>query len=453
MQIVLRLASHMTGILCTALKIWCEISQTGRENEFVNWEKTMKFIKKSALAGAFLLAGSISAYAGCGITKGNVNIIGNEFPAIQTIGAGAVACAGDGVEVKANLTKEHKAIQVPGLTGNPAEYSVAIVANSSIVPLLNDGLVRPLDDLIAKHGGNFKDNQKISIGGKVMAIGFMANAQHFVFRKDILEKAGVTPPKTYEEVLSAAETIKAKGLAKYPFGAAYSAGWGLAQEFNNMYIGHGGEFFKAGSAMPSINNATGVATLNMMKSLTAHMNPDFLTLNNNEINAEWKAGNLPMMQMWGSRAGPLLSGEGTAPGVPENTVLAGPLTVAGGSTPATTLWWDGWTIAANVSDDDAEASYLAMINAIDPKMMNGEVAKQAVWMIDGYEPTPASAGVFAAMSSGSKPYPMTPFQSLLHSALGAELPDFLSGKESAEKTLADAEAAYITAAKEKGFIK
>lgn len=412
----------------------------------------MNKVLKTTFIAAGLMANSAAAYAACGISAGNVNIIGNEFPAIQTIGAGAEACAGDGVEVKTNLTKEHKDLQVPGLTGDPAEYTVAIVANSSIVPLMNDGLIRPLDDLIAKHGGNFNDKQKISIGGKTMAIGFMANAQHLVYRKDVLEEAGIEAPTTYEEVLAASEMLKEKGLMKYPFGAAYAAGWGIAQEFNNMFLGFGGEFFKEGSAMPNINNETGVKTLEMMKSLTGQMNPDFLTLNNNEINAEWKAGNVAMMQMWGSRAGPLLDGEGSAPGIAENTVLAAPLTVGGGSIPATTLWWDGFTIAKNISDEDAEASYLAMVNAIDPKIMTDEVATQAVWMIDGYEPTPASAGVFASITAGAIPYPMIPYESLLHTALGAELPDYFSGNESAEKTLADVEAAYETAAKEKGFL-
>jgi len=412
----------------------------------------MNKIFRHSLIAAGLMTQSVAAFAACGISAGNVNIIGNEFPAIQTIGAGAVACAGDGVEIKTNLTKEHKDLQVPGLTGNPAEYTVAIVANSSIVPLMNDGLIRPLDDLIAKHGGNFSDKQKISIGGETMAIGFMANAQHLVYRKDLLEEAGIAEPTSYEEVLAAAEMLKEKGLVEYPFGAAYAAGWGLAQEFNNMFLGYGGDFFKDSTPMPNINNELGVKTLNMMKSLTDHMNPDFLTLDNNEINAEWKAGNLAMMQMWGSRAGPLLDGEDSAPGIAENTVLAAPLTVGGGSIPATTLWWDGFTIAKNISDEDAEASYLAMVNSIDPKIMNDEVATQAVWMIDGYEPTPASAGVFATINAGAKPYPMIPYESLLHTALGNELPDFFSGKESAEKTLADVEAAYETAAKEKGFL-
>ncbi|MEO0672124.1 MAG: extracellular solute-binding protein [Pseudomonadota bacterium] len=410
-------------------------------------------LRLTTAAFAALAFSATGAYAACGIEGGRVNIIGNEFPAIQTIGAGAKACSGSGVEIKTNLTKEHKTIQVPGLSGKPAEYTAAIVANSTIVPLMNDGLIRPLDDLIAKHGGNFKDNQKITVGGKVMAIGFMANAQHFVYRKDILEKAGLEPPKTYEDVLAAAKVIKDKGLMKYPFGGAYAAGWGLAQEFNNMFIGHGGKFFKDGTATPNVNSPEGVAALEMMKKLTAFMNPDFLTLNNNEINAEWKSGNVAMMQMWGSRAATLLKAEGTAPGVPDNTVLAYPLTVAGKGIPATTLWWDGFTIAKNVSDKDAEASYLALVNAIDPKIMNDKVATQAVWLIDGYKPTPSSAGVFAAIEAKSTPYPMLPYQGLLHAALGAELPDFMSGKESAEKTLADVEAAYRAAAKEKGYLK
>jgi hypothetical protein len=47
---------------------------------------------------------------------------------------------------------------------------------------------------------------------------------------------------------------------------------------------------------------------------------------------------------------------------------------------------------------------------------------------------------------------MVPYMGLMHTALGAELADFLQGKESAEQTLADVEAAYTAAAKEKGFL-
>ena len=135
-------------------------------------------MKKVALAGAMSALLGTAAHAGCGLSGGNVNILGNEFGAIQAVVAGAKECAGGGVTVEANLTKEHRDLQVAALTANPAQYTSAIVANSSIVPLMNDGLIRPLDDLVAKHGQALQKHQLITIDGKVMAVAFMANAQH-----------------------------------------------------------------------------------------------------------------------------------------------------------------------------------------------------------------------------------------------------------------------------------
>ncbi len=410
-------------------------------------------IKKLILASGLALAATASAHAACDISSGRVSIVGNEFPAIQTIGKGAMSCAGNGVEVKANLTADHQKINVAGMSGNPAEYTSAIVANSSIVALMNDDLIRPLDDYVAKFGDGLKKNQLITVDGKVMAVAFMANAQHLVYRKDVLEKAGLGVPKTYEDMLAAAKTIRDKGILQNPVGGAYKAGWNLAQEFNNMYIGYGGEFFKSGTAEVTINNEQGVAALNMMKSLSEYMNPDYLTHDSNATSAEWKAGNVGLMNMWGSRVGPLRETEGSSQEVVDNTAISAPMTVGGGAVPATTLWWDGWTVSKNISDEDAEATFKALKAAIDPSILNNETTPQAVWLIDGYEPTDAAKGVFAAASMGTKPYPMRPFQGLLHSALGAELADFMQGKESAEKTLADVEAAYSAAAKEKGYLK
>jgi spermidine/putrescine-binding protein len=247
--------------------------------------------------------------------------------------------------------------------------------------------------------------------------------------------------------------MRSMGVAENQIGGAYKAGWNLAQEFVNMYIGHGGEFFKPGSAEVSVNNAQGAATLEMMKSLTAYMNPDYLTHDSNATNAEVEAGNVMMLNMWGSRAGSLMDDEGAEAMVYENIKVGAPLTVAGGSMPATTLWWDGWSIAKNISDADAEATFLAMKNGISPSILNHETMSQAVWMIDGYTPAPVNDGVFAAISMQAEPYPMLPFMGLLHTALGDNIADFLQGKESAEQALMDIEAAYTAAAKEKGFLQ
>ncbi len=407
------------------------------------------FLKKFAIAGAMTALMSTSALA-CEISA-RVSIVGNEFPAIQSVGAGAQACTG--AEVATNLTADHQKINLPGMQGNPAEYTSAIVANSSIVALMNEDVIRPLDDLVAQHGQALKKNQLITIDGKVMAVAFMANAQHLVYRSDVLEKIGVEPPKTYEDMLAAAKMIRDQGIMENPVGGAYAAGWNLAQEFNNMFLGMGGTHFKPGTAEPNINNEAGVKTLEMMKALSEYMNPDFLTHDSNATNAEFRAGNVAIMNMWGSRAATLVSAEGVPQEVVDGFAIAGPMTVGGGNIPASTLWWDGWTVAKNISDAEAEATFIAMMNGIAPSMMaDEEIRTQAVWLIDGYEPTEAAVGVFAAAGMDTIPYPMLPYMGLLHTALGNELADFMKGDESAEQALKDVEAAYMAAAKEKGFL-
>ena len=410
------------------------------------------FLRKIATVVALTTLAS-SAWAGCGISEGRVSIVGNEFPAIQTVGAGAMECAGDGVTVETNLTADHQKINVPGMTGNPAEFTAAIVANSSIVALMNNDVIRPLNDLVEKHGQGLQKSQLVTIDGNIMGIAFMANAQHLTYRSDILKELAIPMPTTYEEMLAAGKKIaNYEGLGMpYPLGGAYAAGWNLAEEFVNMYIGHGGEFFKPGSAEIAVNNQHGIDALNMMKALSELMNPDFLTHDSNATSAEWKAGNVALMNMWGSRIGALRGDEVDA-AVVAATATGGPMTVGGGTTAASTLWWDGFTVAKNISDADAEATFIALMHAIRPEMLNETTSPQAVWLIDGYEPTPAAAGVFAAAAMGTKPYPMLPYAGLMHSAAGAELVDFMQGKETAEQALAGLEAAYTTAAKEKGYL-
>ena len=407
-----------------------------------------KLLLGSVAAFAILSAGG--AHAACDIEKGSVRILSNDFEALHVVADRAEECQGDGVEVTKNQTTEHKNIQVAALTTDPATYTIAMVANNSLMPLLNEGLVRPLDDLVEKYGQDLQDSQLIRIDGKIMALAFMANAQHLYYREDILKEAGIEPPKSYEDMIAAAKTLEEKGVLKAPLAANFKPGWDLAQEFVNMYTGLGGEFF-GGDAQATINNEQGVKALETMKALSQNMSRDFVTWDTNAVKPVWESGEVALMSGWGSRASAFIDDE-QKPEIAQNTKFAAMPTVGGGTVPATTLWWDGFAIAKNVSDEDAEASFKAMMHAISPDLLK-EHQDVAVWLIKGYEPTPAAAGVAANLAEGARPYPMTPYMTLLHTALGNNLAEFMQGQESAEKALADATAAYTTAAKEAGYIK
>ena len=283
-----------------------------------------------------------------------------------------------------------------------------------------------------------------------MAVAFMANAQHLFYRSDILEAAGVGVPSTYAEVVAAAKAIEAAGIMENPVALNTKTGWNLGEEFVNMYMGTGADFFNPGTAEVNINNANGVAALNMLKELVDVSSPDFLTFDSNETQALWEGGQLALATMWGSRGGGILDDEGSSAEVVNSTVLAGAPTLMGDNV-ASTLWWDGFTVSANISDEDAEATFVALMNGLSDDVIKAN-NEAAVWLSPAYTPGPASAGVAATASAGTEPYPMLPFMGLLHTALGSELSDFLQGNESAEQALSDVEAAYTAAAKEKGFL-
>lgn len=418
----------------------------------------MKFgMTKALMAGAVsvaaLLAGGGVALAECAVQgAGSVRILSNDFEALRIVNDAAATCANDSVTITANATAEHKNIQGPALTANPAEYTVAVVANNSIVPLLNDGLIRPLDDLVAQYGASLQPNQLIKIDGKVMAIAFMGNGQHLFYRKDILEQAGVGVPASYEDLLVAAQAIKDKGLMEYPLAASDKPGWDLAAEFVNMYLGTGGNFFADGSAELAIDNDNGRKVLETMRAMTGFMNPDYLTYDANELAKVWDAGNVALMSQWGSLAGATIDPATANPEVAANTGFAAAPTINGGTIPAAALWWDGFTIAANISDEDAAASFQAMVHGISPEVIAAN-ADAATWLVAGYTPGPTAVGVIGNATGGARAYPMQPYMGLLHTALSAELADFIAGKEEADQALADVKAAYDAAAKEGGFLK
>ena len=413
----------------------------------------MKMRWKSTLAVGALFIGSGAAFADCGLTTaGSVRILSNDFEALRIVDDAAKSCANDKVTVTANATSEHKNIQGPALSANPAEYTVAMVANNSIVPLLNDGLIQPLDDLVAKYGQSLQPNQLIKIDGKVMAVAFMGNGQHLFYRKDILEKAGLPVPTSYEEILADAQIIKDKGLLEYPLAASDKPGWDLAAEFVNMYLGTGDEFFAPGSAELAIDNDNGRKVLETMRAMTKFMNPDYLTYDANEINKAWDAGSVAFMNQWGSLAGAATDPKTANADIAAATGFAAAPTIGGGTIPAGALWWDGFTIAKNISPEDAAASFEAMVHASSPDVVL-QHADVATWLVAGFTPGPTAVGVIGNATGGARPYPMQPYMGLLHTALSAELADFIAGKEEADQALADVKAAYDDAAKAGGFLK
>ena len=398
---------------------------------------------RTLLVGAVIALSGGAAHADCAFNnETELKILATGFEAWKAM-TGAMAECGN---VSVELSQEAQEKQAPGLAATPPLFQLAGTYNSGLVPLVDQGLVRPLDDLVATHGQHLSDNQLIKVDGQTMAIAMMVNAQHLMYREDILNDLGIAVPATYEEVLAAAQTIEDAGVVQYPLGGSWSTTW---LEFVNMYLGYGGGFFDE-DKRPTIDNDTGVAALEMMKRLSAYMDPEFLVSDSTYVQQQFQQGKIAMANLWASRAGAMNNAE-------ESTVVglvrfaSAPAPVEG-AIPASTLWWDGIVIAANISDEEAAAAFRVAMEGMDAEMANAN-PDTAIWLIPGYAPGENAMGAAATAANGAVPYPASSQMGLMQTAIQNNITDFLTGRAEAATTLAAIEEDYLVSAQEAGLIE
>ena len=401
------------------------------------------FLRKIATTIAISLISS-SVWAGCAI-ENNVELksLSNSFDAMKAVTESMAECG----NVTSVLDVDFKDKQPEAFAANPSLYQIGGVSNGTMVPLLNAGTIRPLDDLVAKYGSQLKPSQLIKVNGEIMAIAMMVNNQHLMYREDIFKDLGISEPTTHAEMVAAAKKMQSYNLVDYPIGGTYKAGWNLGEEFVNNYLGNGGAFFGEGNA-PSINNATGVATLNTMKSLTEYMDPEYLVSDSTYVQQQFQQGKIAMATLWATRAGAMDNAE--------ESQVVGLVKMAsapmGTARPASTNWWDGLVFATNMTDEQADAAFRVAMEGIDTEMVLAN-NDDAVWLIDGYVAGSAAAGAIATADNGAAPYPSSsPGMGAMHTALGNGIAAFLTGEKDAATALADIEAAYTIAATESGLM-
>ena len=393
---------------------------------------------------ASVLAGPANAACAFANTM-PIKTLSASFDAWKAVSAAWAECG----NVQSELDMNFRNKQPTAFAANPSLYQIGGVANNTVVPLLNAGTIRPLDDLIAKYGQFLTPNQLIKIDGKTMAVAMMVNAQHFMVREDVLKELGIATPTTWDEVLDAAAKIKASGKMQYPLGATMKPGFDISQEFLNLFLGFGGVPTKADNT-PSINGEAGMKTLALMKRISAFLDPEYLTSDSTFVARQFQQGRIAMANLWATRAG-AIDNPAESQVVGKVSMLAAPAAVKGGK-PATTLWWDGFVIAKNIPDAEAEMAFRIAVEGIDEEMVKAN-NNAAVWLIKGYVPGRAAQGAIASAMGGAPNYPSTSAMGIVSAVLAENVADFMSGKKTAEQTLQAIEAGYMTRAKEQGLVK
>ncbi|MQT15016.1 extracellular solute-binding protein [Segnochrobactrum spirostomi] len=104
----------------------------------------------------------------------------------------------------------------------------------------------------------------VTYDSKVYGMPWILDTKYLYYNKDILAKAGISaPPKTWAELESQAEQIKAKGLVKYPIVWSWQQAEALICDFTTLTSAYGGSFLKDGK--PAFQTGGAVEAVKYMR--------------------------------------------------------------------------------------------------------------------------------------------------------------------------------------------
>ena len=140
----------------------------------------------------------------------------------------------------------------------------------------------------------------VTRNGKVYGMPWLMDVKYFMYNKDMLDKAGITaPPKTWEEMVDQAKTIKDKGLVEFPIIWSWNQKEGVVCDFTVLLFGNGGAFLDA-NGKPAFNDEKGVQVLTWMKQTLDDglSNPSSVSSDENAVRDNFIAGKSAFAVNW-----------------------------------------------------------------------------------------------------------------------------------------------------------
>jgi trehalose/maltose transport system substrate-binding protein len=163
-------------------------------------------------------------------------------------------------------------------------------------------LTEAAKDLAPQHFPSIIESQ--TVNGKLVALPIFTDAPALYYRKDLLDKYGKTPPKTWAELTETAQMIQDAERAEgkkdlWGFVWQGNAYEGLTCDALEWVKSHGGGQIVEPDGSISINNPNAVAALEQAKSWVGTISPDgVLAYQEEEARGVWQTGNAVFMRNW-----------------------------------------------------------------------------------------------------------------------------------------------------------
>lgn len=168
--------------------------------------------------------------------------------------------------------------------------------------LVESGKVRAINDLMeadkAWSSRVFPSQlQGFTFDGKVYAMPMMMDAKVFVYNKEVFAKYGLTPPKTYSELIRILDTLKANGI-EYPLIEGLADPWTISHYLGPIFY----NLVPEETSLTDYNPATGTFTdpgyaegLKIFKQLMSYGGDLGTSIKHEEVRNMFSSGEVPVM--------------------------------------------------------------------------------------------------------------------------------------------------------------
>jgi trehalose/maltose transport system substrate-binding protein len=221
-------------------------------------------------------------------------------------------------------------------------------------------------DVVKDHFPAIIESQ--TVNGKLVALPFFTDAPALYYRKDLLDKYGKQPPKTWEELTATAKEIQdkeraagSKDLWGFVFqGNAYE---GLTCDALEWVKSYGGGQIVEPDGTVSINNPQAAKALELAKTWINNISPPgVLAYQEEESRGVWQTGNAVFMRNWPYAYSLGNGGDSAVKG--KFDVVPLPAGTGDGARSAATL--GGWNLAVSKYSKNPDAA-IALVKFLGSK--------------------------------------------------------------------------------------
>jgi multiple sugar transport system substrate-binding protein len=359
---------------------------------------------------------------------------------------------------KNNVTVQHAPIDFAGqyektgttLNGDQAAYDIVEIYTSAIPRYAGPGKIVPLDDLFAKYKDKYQlgDLNKqmldgMSYNGHLYGLPTSANIYTMVYRKDIFDKLGLQAPKTYADMLAAAQKIQQSGTMQYPVALPFADNTTTLYEQVMSSQGKAA-YYDAGSNTPNFLSPQAEKGWKAIADLAPYMDPQVISFGQPKVQQQLYNGKAALAMMFSGRMADLLNPDNSS--FSDKFAFVPPPSIEPGGKIGANISVDGWCIPANTKVD-RDILFQLMAASISPQtaLASLPAAYPARTAIITEQKVPYAAAIKASLDGGASLPPLEVWLGSVQSAVAPPLQSVITGKTPLKDGLNDAQNAAIKA--------